>query len=406
MLTLSPSPTLPIIQARSRFTHLTCSQCEAEYPIDQALGKSTCCEKPLLAQYDYSQPLNRDLLLHRAPTMWRYREMLPVLEDENIVSLGEGFTPIIPLERLQKLWGVSSLLCKDESLNPTGSFKARGLSMAISRAKELGIEKCSIPTAGNAGGALSAYCARAGIEARVCMPEDTPLLFKQEAQLYGSAYEAVEGSIADCGKALQKKEDASDWFDISTLKEPYRLEGKKTMGYEIAEQLNWELPDVIIYPTGGGTGLIGIWKAFREMLALGWISGPLPRMIAIQAAGCAPIVEAFNHGKNFAPFWEFPETLANGLRVPSAFGDTLILDALYESGGMALAVSEEEMLIGVKLLAQKEGIFAAPEGGAVLMGYKRLVEENQIDSYERVVLLNTGSGYKYLENVEHYLVRH
>ncbi|MEM9718809.1 MAG: threonine synthase [Bacteroidota bacterium] len=402
---LSPPSSVPTRQTQSRFSYLSCSQCHKEYAKDQPIGKSPCCEKPLLAQYDHTRPLSRAELTQRPSNMWRYREMLPVQQNENIVSLGEGFTPLLPLEWIQRMWGVSSLLCKDESLNPTGSFKARGLSMAISRAKELGIRKCSIPTAGNAGGALSAYCARAGIEARVCMPEETPLLFKQEAQVYGSAFETVRGNISDCGRTLQQKEDADDWFDISTLKEPYRLEGKKTMGYEIAEQLNWELPDVIIYPTGGGTGLIGIWKAFQEMLELDWITGPLPRMIAIQAAGCAPIVEAFNHGKNFAPFWEFPETLANGLRVPAAFGDSLILEALYASGGMALAVSEEEMLAGVELLARKEGIFAAPEGGAVLMGYKRLLEENQIDPYERVVIINTGSGYKYLENVEHYLIK-
>jgi threonine synthase len=331
--------------------------------------------------------------------MWRYREFLPIRSDRHIVSLGEGMTPLVPMPRLAERLGLADLTVKDEALNPTGSFKSRGLAMAVSKARELGVETCAIPTAGNAGGALAAYCARAGMQAIVYMPDATPDIFRKECQFFGARVHSVPGTIADCAARL-KADWQDDWFDVSTLKEPFRLEGKKTMGYEIAEQGNWQLPDVIVYPTGGGTGLIGIWKAFQELLELGWIKGPLPRMVAVQTEGCDPIVAAFRQKATQARVHPDPApTIANGLRVPNAFGDMLILKALYESQGTALTVSEKDMREGIGEVASKEGLLLAPEGAALWKATAALRAQGWLRPDERVMLINTGSMYKYMENV-------
>ncbi len=330
--------------------------------------------------------------------MWRYAEMLPVTHKSNIITLGEGMTPLFSLGKLAPQFGFSDLLMKDESYNPTGSFKARGLSVAVSKAKEFGIQHCIIPTAGNAGGALAAYSAKADMKCTVVMPRHTPAIFKQECELYGAELILIDGLINECGEKIMELNQDGRYFDMSTLKEPFRIEGKKTMGYEIAEQLHWELPDVIIYPAGGGTGLIGIWKAFKEMLSMGWINGPLPRMIAVQSQNCAPIVEALKdpvHWKNnFTPL----ATIANGLAVPYPFGMDMILRVLKESGGTAIAVAEDEIIAGVREIARTEGLLLSPEGAATWKALLHLFHANKIASSEKVLLLNTGSGYKYLDN--------
>lgn len=331
--------------------------------------------------------------------MWRYAEMLPVIKEKNIVSLGEGMTPIFPLNKLADQYGFSDLLIKDESSNPTGSFKARGLSVAVSKAKEFGISRCIIPTAGNAGGALAAYCAKANIKCTVVMPGHTPAIFKQECKLYGAEVILIDGLINDCAKKVMEINRNGQYFDMSTLKEPYRLEGKKTMGYEIAEQLNWQFPDVIIYPAGGGTGLIGIWKAFKEMISMGWISGPLPRMIAVQSKKCAPILCALKDRLSWKTDFIPEPTIANGLAVPYPFAMNMILQVLKESGGNALAVSEAEIVAGVKEIARTEGLLISPEGAATWKALLHLNRNKQIQSSEKVLLLNTGSGYKYLDNL-------
>ena len=324
--------------------------------------------------------------------------MLPVQDIANIVSLGEGFTPILSLKNLSNKYGYSSLLLKDESHNPTGSFKARGISVAISKAKELGIGKIIIPTAGNAGGALAAYCAKAGMECTVVMPAHTPDIFKNECEMYGAKLITVKGLINDCAKKAAEINEKNEFFNISTLKEPYRLEGKKTMGYEIAEQLNWQLPDVIVYPAGGGTGLIGIWKAFDEMLKLGWIKKPLPKMIAVQAANCAPIKAALNDPehwqKNFTP----KPTIAHGLAVPFPFGMNLIKNVLAESNGEVITVTEEEIIDGISEVAKMEGIFVSPEGSATWKALAHLKEKGSIRDKDTILFFNTASGYKYVEN--------
>ena len=325
--------------------------------------------------------------------------MLPVINENNIVTLGEGMTPIFSLHKINARYGFSNLLIKDESFNPTGSFKARGLSLAVSKAKELGITQCIIPTAGNAGGALAAYCAKADISCTVVMPRHTPDIFKQECEMYGATLILVDGLINDCAKKITEINTDEQYFDISTLKEPYRLEGKKTMGYEIAEQLNWQLPDVIIYPAGGGTGLIGIWKAFKEMISMGWISGPLPRMIAVQSKNCAPILNALKYPLNWKNSFTPKPTIANGLAVPYPFGMNMMLKVLKESGGMAIAVEEEEIIAGMKEIAKIEGLLISPEGAATWKALLHLNRNQNIKSSDRVLLLNTGSGYKYLDNI-------
>lgn len=386
-----------ITTTQTLYTHLLCSKTNERYDAWQ-LQTYSKQNKPLLAAYDLSQPLDQSILKERPFTMWRYRELLPIQHQDNVVSLGEGGTPLYRLHNLEAQHPDACLYLKDEAFNPTGSFKARGLSMAISKAKELGVQACAIPTAGNAGGALSAYCAKAGLQAQVYMPRLTPSLFRKECELYGATVTLVDGTISDAARRMRS--DWQDgWFDISTLKEPFRLEGKKTMGYEIAEQLEWTLPDVIVYPTGGGTGLIGIWKAIREMEELGWIEGPRPRMVAVQTSACCPIVDAFEQGATSAPVYANPgETVANGLRVPHAFGDELILSALYESDGTAVAISESEIQDGVAEVARQEGVLLSPEGAAVWKATERLLQQDWIRPGETTVMLNTGTWYKYAEN--------
>ena len=381
---------------------LECSDCGRRLTSDELQNLCPDCARPLLARYDTdgaAEALTPEILAMREPNMWRYREMLPVRDESAIVTLSEGGTPLIHARRLGDRLGMDGLYIKDESVNPTGSFKARGLSMAVSRALELGAESLAIPSAGNAGGALSAYGAKAGIPVYVFMPRDTPRPFIVECRAHGAAVELVDGLITDCGKLVAARKDAEGWFDVSTLKEPYRVEGKKTMGYELAEQCGWVLPDAILYPAGGGTGLIGMWKAFSEMEALGWIGPERPRMIAVQAAGCQPIVRAWEQQWPDAPEWENARTLASGLRVPAAVGDKLMLAAIRESGGDAVAVPDGDMVKGVREIGTCEGIFAAPEGGAVLAGLRKMIALGRIDRADRVVLFNTGSGHKYVDNL-------
>jgi threonine synthase len=326
--------------------------------------------------------------------MWRYAEVLPAREP---VSLGEGMTPLVAARRLGKQLGLDALYVKDEGLNPTGSFKARGLSAAVSRAKELGAKKLAAPTAGNAGGALAAYAAQAGIACVIVMPADTPAANAMECQAFGADVRKLDGLISDCGRYVAEHKEKEGWFEVSTLKEPYRIEGKKTMGYELWEQFEGKLPDVVIYPTGGGVGLIGMCKAFGEMEAMGWIGSERPRMVVVQAAGCAPIVKAFERGDESAPFWEHAATIASGLRVPKALGDFLILKGVRETKGTAVAVTDEEILAAGKELGAQEGIFAAPEGAATVVAARKLASSGWIKKDETVVLFNTGSGYKYSE---------
>ena len=356
------------------------------------------CRKPLLARYALDRvkkDWTRDSLRQRESTLWRYREVLPIGDEVHAIRLGEGFTPLFRAARLGASLGMQNLYIKDESLNPTGSFKARGLCLALSRAKELGVTSVVIPSAGNAAGATAAYAAKAGMKTHVFMPKDVPDPFRLECEMYGATVTLVDGLITDCGKRAREEAAKNGWFDVSTLKEPYRLEGKKTMGYELAEAFDWDLPDVVVYPTGGGTGLIGMWKAFSEMETLGWVGEGRPRMVVVQAEGCAPIQRAFHAGEEFASPWEEAVTVAAGLRVPSAVGDFLILRAVRESYGTAIAVSDRALLDGQRRMAQLEGIFACPEGGATLAAVQQLLVEGWIDPEERVVLFNTGTGLKY-----------
>jgi threonine synthase len=382
----------------SYLTHLECGLCGTVQDADRLWNLCPVCSKPLLARYDLDaarQALSRKEIAGRAPTLWRYRELLPVRDAGFVLCLGEGWTPLVHAERLGRAVGFERLYIKDEGLNPTASFKARGLGVALSRARELGVEAVSIPSAGNAAGAMSAYAALAGIVAHVFMPQDVPPLFVAECRALGAEVTLVDGLITDCGRVAAEGVRSFGRFDVSTLKEPYRIEGKKTMGYELAEQMGWTLPDVIIYPTGGGTGLIGMWKAFQEMEALGWIGPERPRMVSVQSDGCAPMVRAFHAGTEFAAAWEGAKTLADGLRVPAAVGDFLILRALRESGGTAVAVPDEEMMAGANLMGRTQGIFACPEGGATLAAFQHLRNQGWIADGESVVLFNTGSGLKY-----------
>jgi threonine synthase len=374
-------------------THLECSACGKRREAGQV--HNLCeCGGPLLVRYDLAKAKaewSRDFLKVAPNSMWRYSRMLPV--HGSVVSLGEGMTPLLKTSRM----GLPDLWIKDEGLNPTGSFKARGLSCAISMCKELGITKVAIPSAGNAASALAAYAAAASLEAHIFMPKDVPEANFIECKAFGAHVTLVDGLISDCGKIVAARKDAEGWFDVSTLKEPYRIEGKKTMGYEVAEQLGWELPDVIFYPAGGGVGLIGMWKAFEEMEALGWIGPKRPKMIAVQAAGCAPIVKAFDAGKDRSEFWDNAQTVAAGLRVPKALGDFLVLDAVRKSKGTCVAVSDRELVDGSLELAAAEGIFAAPEGGACVAALKHLLASGFLHPEERMVIYNTGAGLKYLE---------
>ncbi len=384
-------------------THLECGLCGLRHEAHRLLNLCRECGKPLLVRYDLDrakESLTKQSLPGRRADMWRYREVMPVAEDGNIVSLGEGWTPLLEAQKLAAKTGIREVYIKDESQNPTQSFKARGMSAAVSMARELGVKKLAVPSAGNAAGALSAYAARAGLECFIFMPKDTPRANVVECEQTGASVTLMDGLITDCGAEVGRRKEAEGWFDVSTLKEPYRVEGKKTLGYELAEQLNWQLPDVIIYPTGGGTGLIGMWKAFDEMQQMGWIDSKRPRMVTVQAAGCAPIVRAFEDGKRFAD--EFPNaaTTASGLRVPKAIGDFLILDAIRESGGTAVAVTDEELIAATGEIGAAEGVFCAPEGAACLPALRKLIETGVVNKNDQVVLFNTGSGVKYMESFE------
>jgi threonine synthase len=385
----------------SFFTHLECSVPCGAGTLDPRGRHHLCsCGAPLLARYDLdkARAWSRDSLKGREPNMWRYRELLPLLDGEQPVTLGEGFTPLIHARRLGATVGLDRLYIKDESLNPTNSFKARGQSAAITRAKYLGEKTIALPTAGNAGNAASAYSAAAGLHCEVFIPKDAKRPFIDECRLYGANVTLVDGLITDAGRLAAEKGGPLGWYDVSTLKEPYRIEGKKTMAYEIAEQMDWRWPDWIVYPTGGGTGMVGMWKAFDEIERIGWVpSGRRPRMVSVQAEHCAPIVRAFQQGAEKAQPWEGASTLADGLRVPRAIGDFLILRAVRESGGTALAVSDESMVDAMLAIGKHEGVSAAPEGGAALVAIERLVADGSIKPHESVVLFNTGGALKYLD---------
>ena len=378
-------------------THLECSETGQHYPAD-TLHNLSDAGKPLLVRYDLaavSDHWTRESLQGRRQEFWRYRELLPVRRTENIVRLGEICTPLIPCQSLMKDLGMAHIQVKDEGRLPTGSFKARGLAMAISMAKELGVTRAAMPTNGNAGAALAAYCSRAGIESFVFCPDDTPEVNVREIAFQGATTFTANGLINDCGSVVGEGKAVAGWFDISTLKEPYRIEGKKTMGLELAEQYNWSLPDVILYPTGGGTGLIGMWKAFDELERIGWIGSERPRMVAVQAEGCAPIVNAFKAGERHASPIENAATVAAGIRVPVAIGDFLILDAVRESGGFAIAVPDDAILSMQARIARNEGLLLCPEGAATAAALEAAIASGDIDRGERAVLFNCATGLKY-----------
>ena len=387
---------------RSYLDNLECTWCGSRFSADEPHRTCPDCGKVLYPRYDLeaaARRFSRESLEGRRADMWRYFEMMPVRAEENVVSLGEGLTPLFDANRLGHELGIKRLLIKDEGLNPTASFKARGLSAAVSKAKELGLTRLTMPSAGNAAGAMAAYAARGGLEAHVFMPRDAPEANKKEASITGAHLKLVDGLISDAGIISRREAASHGLFDVSTLQEPYRVEGKKTMGYEIAEQMGWTLPDAIVYPTGGGTGIVGMWKAFEEMEALGWIDAMRPRMFCVQADGCAPIVRAFDRGDEFAEPWSGARTIAAGMRVPGAIGDYLILRALRESGGGAITVTDEEILSWMGRVASLEGIFVCPEGAATAAAIPKLLARGDLSASETVLLLNTGSGLKNLELV-------
>ena len=382
-------------------THLSCFACGRQYPADRLINLCEC-GKPLRVDYDLAavaKSMSLGDLKSRPRSLWRYREVLPYPLDMEPPSLGEGGTPMIPADRLAELLGMEAgaLWVKDEAVNPTGSFKARGMAVAVAMAKLLGATKLAVPSAGNAGGALASYAARNGIEAHVFMPRDVPAANRLECEIAGANVTLVDGLITDCARIVMERKDAEGWFDVSTLKEPYRVEGKKTMGYEIAEHFGWQLPDVILYPTGGGTGLVGMGKAFDEMEAMGWIGPKRPRMVSVQASGCAPIVRAFEAGVRDAGTFENAKTVAAGLRVPRAIADFVMLDLIRATGGVAIAVSDAKLMADAYVLSAATGVCAAPEGGACLSALRRLISFGWIRPSETVVLFNTGSGVKYAE---------
>ena len=379
--------------------HLECSRSNCAHVLPYETPQNLCpvCKSPLLARYDLkqaAQTLSLSALKSRQNSMWRYEEVMPKAKP---VTLGEGMTPLVKTPRLGAKLGLKRLYIKDEGMNPTASFKARGLSAAVTMAQSLGIETIALPTAGNAGGAAAAYAAHAGMKCVIAMPADTPSANILEARAFGADVRLINGLISDCGKFIAENQAANGWFEVSTLKEPYRIEGKKTMGYELWEEFNGELPDVIVYPTGGGVGLIGMVKAFDELEAMGLAGSKRPRMISAQAAGCAPIVRAFEQHADASVFWDNAATVASGLRVPKALGDFLILSGVYSTGGAAIAATDDEMMDACKELARLEGIFAAPEGGAGLVAVQQLLSAGKIQADESVVVFNTGSGYKYSE---------
>ena len=378
-------------------SYFECSRCGAQFSADVARNVCLTDGGPLYVRYDLAairQDTSRDSVADGPASMWRYSVVLP---DAEPVTLGEGMTPMLRSRKYQ------NLLIKDEGLNPTGSFKARGMSAALTMARHYGIEKLAAPSAGNAGGALACYAAAAGLEAHVFMPKDVPLANRLEVEASGAHLTLVDGLISDCGRMVAERKDAEGWFDVSTLKEPFRVEGKKTMGYEVAEQLGWRLPDAILYPTGGGVGLIGMWKAFDEMEQLGWISGgKRPKMICVQASGCSPIIKALQENQPASEMWQNAHTLAAGLRVPKAYGDFIILDIVRKSGGTAVAVGDDDIMAAVRRMASDEGILAAPEGAAALASYEILLNQGFLKDSDKVVLFNTGSGYKYLDTFAKY----
>lgn len=382
--------------------NLLCPKCRATYDSEKVIQLCEC-GAPLLVTYELdkvAKTLTKDELAKRPATLWRYRELLPVRDERNIVSLGEGMTPLVRFERLGADVDMPELYMKDEGIIPTGTFKARGAAVGVSRAKELGIKTLAMPTNGNAGGAWSAYCAPAGIRSVIVMPKDAPEMNRKEIAVTGASLFLVNGLISDAGKIVARAVKKHGWFDASTLKEPYRIEGKKTMGLELAEQFGWEVPDVILYPTGGGVGLIGIYKGLRELQAMGWIGEKLPRLVAVQATGCAPIVKAFEEGKKESAFWENAKTCAFGITVPKALGDFLVLDAIAKTKGCAIAVDDAETLKAQKMIAKREGAFICPEGATTLAAAMKLRSKGWISRSDKVVLLNTGTGLKYPETVD------
>jgi len=384
-------------------SHLSCTACGLRHEWSTLQNLCTVCEKPLFPIYDLTAAgriLKREALVRREKSLWRYREVLPLPLHIEPVSLGEGGTPLLRAACYGTELGLPNLWIKDESQNPTQSFKARGMAVAVSMAKHLDATKLAVPTAGNAGGALAAYAARAGLEAHIFMPRDTPRANVIECRELGAHVTLIDGLITDCGAEIARRKTAEGWFDLSTLKEPYRVEGKKTLGYELAEQLDWQLPDVILYPTGGGTGLIGMWKAFDEMETMGWIGAKRPRMFSVQASGCAPIVRAFAEGATNAAEFPNAHTCASGLRVPKAIGDFIMLKILRESQGGAVAVDDEAMIRTTREVGAKEGIFVAPEGAACFVALRSLCAAGEITAEDQIVIFNTGSGIKYLECYE------
>ena len=382
---------------------MECTACGQVHDADKVQTVCKKCGKPLFARYDLEavkENVTRRELVGREASMWRYWEILPVKQRKNVVTLGEGWTPLTPVRKLGAEIGVKDLWIKDEGIIPTGTFKARGLAMAISKAKELGITRVALPSAGNAAGAMSAYGIRAGMEVFVFMPKDAPKVNMIECQVVGAKVVLVDGIISDAGKLVKGGMDTMKWFNVATLGEPYRVEGKKTMGLEVAEQFDWTLPDVILYPTGGGTGIIGMWKVFDELEQLGWIGSERPRMVSVQAEGCAPIVKAYDEGAKESTFFPNAVTKAAGLRVPKALGDFLVLNAARDSGGLCISVSDEELMGAVNQIAAAEGLFACPEGSATLSALKKMVANGDVDKDERVVLFNTGSGLKYTDLFE------
>jgi len=379
---------------------LRCSNCNQAFNADRIQTYCIDCQAPLVAHYDLDAArgaLDRDAFQFRSPGMWRWHQLLPVRHRENRLDLGEGDTPLLSAPNLGSVLGLTHLYIKDESINPTGSFKARGMAVALSKAKELGISKIAVPTAGNAGGAMAAYAARGGLDAFVFMPQDTPKANIEECRVMGAEIFLVNGLISDAAHEMQAKAQAGGWFDVSTFKEPYRPEGKKIMGYELAESFNWHLPDVIVYPTGGGTGLVAMWQAFAEMKTLGWLeSDHMPRMVVVQADGCAPVVKAFEVGADSCEFWPDAQTIASGLRVPKSFASPMILETLRASQGTAVAVSDQKILAAQMQLANAEGVFAAPEGAATLAGLQVLIDQDWVTSDEKIILFNTGTGLKYI----------
>jgi threonine synthase len=386
----------------STLTHLECSYCHETYPADKAITTCPACGKVIFARYDLdaaATTMTPESLASRPWNLWRYEEILPVRDSAHRLSLGEGGTPILPLPTLGSLFGLEQLLVKDEGLNPTGSFKARGLGMAVARAVELGATTIAIPSAGNAAAAMAAYAARHGVRAIVAMPVDAPEVMKEECVAYGATVLLVKGLINDAGKVIREGADRFGWCDVSTLKEPYRAEGKKTLGLELAEQLGWRVPDAIVYPTGGGTGIVGMWKAFAELEAMGLIGSKRPKMIVVQAENCAPIAKAFADGERHAPLWPNASTIAAGMRVPVAIGDYLILDAIRESGGTALTVTDDQLREGMHLAATSEGMFVSPESGAALIASRILRESGFLNASDEVLVFSTGSGLMHTDLV-------